>query len=123
MRKQKQISPDRSNDIESHLIENRVFNPTKAFSKKAYISSFELYQELYRESTKNPEEFWSQQAFELLLWRRKWKSVLEWKEPFARWFVGGKLNVSENCLDRHLSGPRRNQAALIWEGEPGEKEH
>jgi hypothetical protein len=57
----------------------------------------------------------------LLVWRKKWKSVLEWKEPFAQWFVGGKLNVSENCLDRHLSGPRRNKAALIWEGEPGEK--
>src|SRR6201987_3217841 len=121
MRKQKQISPDRSNDIESHLIENRVFNPIKAFSKNAYISSFEQYQELYRESIKNPEEFWSQQASELLVWRKKWKSVLEWKEPFAQWFVGGKLNVSENCLDRHLSSPRRNKAALIWEGEPGEK--
>jgi acetyl-CoA synthetase len=123
MRDQKESlrSSNRSNNIESHLIENRVFNPTKAFSKKAYISSFELYQELYRESIKNPEEFWSQPASELLLWRKKWNSVLEWKEPFARWFVGGKLNVSENCLDRHLSGPRRNQAALIWEGEPGEK--
>jgi acetyl-CoA synthetase len=123
MRDQKESfrSSNRSDNIESHLIENRVFNPTKTFSKKAYISSFELYRDLYRESIKNPEEFWSQQASELLLWRRKWKSVLEWKEPFAQWFVGGKLNVSENCLDRHLSGPRRNQAALIWEGEPGEK--
>ena len=79
MRDQKEDfrSSNRSNNIESHLIENRVFNPTKAFSKKAYISSFELYQELYRESIKNPEEFWSRQASELLLWRKKWNSVLE----------------------------------------------
>ena len=80
------------------------------------------YQKLYRKSIRNPEEFWSQQASELLIWRKKWKSVLEWKPPFARWFVGGTLNVSENCLDRHLTGSRRNQAALIWEGEPGDKQ-
>ena len=114
MRNQKESfrSPKRSNNIESHLIENRVFQPAEAFSTKAYISSFDQYQKLYRESIENPEEFWSQQASELLVWRKKWKSVLEWKEPFAQWFVGGKLNVSENCLDRHLTGPRRNKAAL-----------
>ena len=121
MRNQKHISADGGNNIESLLIENRVFQPAKGFSKRAYISSLEQYQDLYQESIKNPEEFWSRQASELLVWRKKWKSVLQWKEPFAQWFVGGKLNVSENCLDRHLSGPRRNKAALIWEGEPGEK--
>ena len=56
-----------------------------------------------------------------MLWRKKWTKVLDWKAPFAKWFVGGKLNVSENCLDRHLAGPRRNKAAIIWEGEPGER--
>src|SRR5271155_3565208 len=110
-----------SSNIESHLIENRVFKPAKSFSKNAYISSFEQYQELYRKSIKNPEKFFAQQAAELLVWQKKWKVVLEWKEPFAKWFVGGKLNVSENCLDRHLTGARRNKAALIWEGEPGDK--
>ncbi len=110
-----------STNIESHLIENRVFKPAKSFSKNAYISSFEQYQELYRKSIKNPEKFFAQHAAELLVWQKKWKVVLEWKEPFAKWFVGGKLNVSENCLDRHLTGPRRNKAALIWEGEPGDK--
>lgn len=110
-----------SNNIESHLIEKRVFTPKKTFSLKAHISSFEQYQKLYRKSIRNPEDFWSQQASELLVWRKKWKSVLEWKAPFARWFVGGTLNVSENCLDQHLTGSRRNQAALIWEGEPGDK--
>src|SRR3984893_2854049 len=108
-------------NIESHLIENRVFKPAKSFSKNAYISSFAQYQELYRKSIKNPEKFLAQQAAKLLVWQKKWKAILEWKEPFAKWFVGGKLNVSENCLDRHLAGSRRNKAAIIWEGEPGDK--
>src|SRR5689334_1238775 len=98
-----------SNNIESHLVENRVFKPNRAFAKTAHIPSLEAYQELYRKSIKNPEKFWAQQANELLAWRKKWKTVLEWKEPFAQWFVGGKLNASENCLDRHLDGPRRNK--------------
>ena len=110
-----------SSNIESHLVENRVFKPKKDFSKKAHISSLEQYRELYRKSIKNPEKFWAEQAAENLTWQKKWKTVLEWKEPFAKWFVGGKLNVSENCLDRHLAGATRNKAALIWEGEPGEK--
>lgn len=110
-----------SNNIESHLVENRVFKPHKAFAKTAHISSLEEYQELYHKSLKNPEKFWAQQAAETLVWRKKWKTVLEWNEPFAQWFVGGKLNATENCLDRHLTGARRNKAAIIWEGEPGEK--
>jgi hypothetical protein len=84
-----------SNNIESHLIEKRVFNPPKAFSLKADILSFEQYQKLYRKSIAKPEEFWSQQASELLVWHKKWRNVLAWKEPFARWFAGGTLNVSE----------------------------
>src|SRR5262249_55501333 len=55
-----------------------------------------------------------------LAWARPWSKVLEWNEPFAKWFVGGQLNVSANCLDRHLTGPRRNKAAIVWEGEPGD---
>jgi acetyl-CoA synthetase len=110
-----------SHHIESHLVENRVFKPSKSFAKTAHVPSMEAYEELYRRSIKNPERFWAQQAAELLVWQKKWKQVLQWNEPFARWFVGAKLNVAENCLDRHLQGPRRNKAALIWEGEPGEK--
>ena len=110
-----------SNNIESHLVENRVFKPSKPFAKRALISDFDEYEELYRKSIKNPEKFWDQQAEELLVWHKKWDEVLEWNAPFAKWFVGGQLNVSENCLDRHLRGPRRNKAAIIWEGEPGEK--
>jgi acetyl-CoA synthetase len=123
MRDRKRSTPSRgaNTNIESHLIENRVFHPAKTFSQKAYISGFDKYQALYRRSIKCPEEFWSWQASELLVWRKRWRKVLNWKEPFAQWFVGGKLNVSENCLDRHLGGARRNKAALIWEGEPGDK--
>ena len=107
--------------IETHLVESRLFKPAKSFSHKALISSFEEYEELYRKSIEHPEKFWAQQAAELLVWQTKWKTVLEWNEPFAKWFVGGQLNVAENCLDRHLHSGRRNKAALIWEGEPGDR--
>jgi len=109
-----------SSNIESHLTENRVFKPSKEFSKAAHIKSLAEYKKLHAESIKNPQKFWATQAKDLL-WQKKWSKVLDWKIPFAKWFVGGKLNVSENCLDRHLDGPRRNKAAIIWEGEPGEK--
>src|SRR6201991_3888529 len=109
-----------SDHIESHLVENRVFRPAKEFAKNARISSFAEYKKLYAKSIRSPEKFWAEQAADLT-WRKNWTKVLDWRLPFAKWFVGGKLNVSENCLDRHLSGPRRNKAAIIWEGEPGDK--
>jgi acetyl-CoA synthetase len=108
------------NDIESHLIEKRVFKPSKDFAKQARIKSLAQYRRMYRESIRQPAKFWGREASELV-WRAPWKKVLEWKAPFAKWFVGGKLNISENCLDRHLTGPRRNKAAILWEGEPGDK--
>src|SRR3954452_6429518 len=107
-------------NIESHLVEKRVFKPPPAFSSKARIKSLAQYWRMYRESIRQPAKFWTREAKELV-WRAPWKKVLEWKAPFAKWFVGGKLNVSENCLDRHLTGSRRNKAAIIWEGEPGER--
>ncbi len=107
-------------NIESHLKEKRVFKPSKNFAKKARIKSLDQYRRMYRESINRPAKFWGREADELT-WRVPWKKVLEWKAPFAKWFVGGKINLSENCLDRHLSGPRRNKAAILWEGEPGEK--
>jgi acetyl-CoA synthetase len=109
-----------SNTIESHLVETRVFKPSDGFVQQALIPGLDQYRELYQQSIQDPDGFWSKQATELLLWRKKWDTVLKWEAPFAQWFVGGKLNVSENCLDRHLNGPRRNKAAIIWEGEPGE---
>src|SRR5205809_756821 len=107
-------------NIESHLVEKRIFKSPGDFAKNARIKSLAQYQRMYRESIRQPAKFWAREASELL-WRSKWKTVLEWKAPFAKWFVGGKLNISENCLDRHLTGPRRNKAAIIWEGEPGDK--
>jgi len=107
-------------NIESHLIEKRVFKPSKNFAKGARIKSLEQYRRMYRESIKRPEKFWAREAGELV-WQKRWKSVLKWKAPFAQWFVGGKLNLSENCLDRHLNGPTKNKVAILWEGEPGDK--
>jgi acetyl-CoA synthetase len=109
-----------SNSIESHLVEKRVFKPSRDFSKQSRIKSFTDFKKLHASSMKSPEKFWAREASELL-WRKKWSRILDWKTPFAKWFVGGKLNASENCLDRHLTGPRRNKAAIIWEGEPGER--
>ena len=109
-----------NNDIESHLVENRVFKPLKEFSGNARIRTMAEYEEKWKESVKAPETFWAVEAAELH-WQRKWTKVLEWKEPHAKWFLGGRINVSENCIDRHLSGSRRNKAAIIFEGEPGEK--
>ncbi len=107
-------------NIESHLVEKRVFKPRKDFAKNARIKNLAQYRRMYRESIREPAKFWAREASELV-WHTRWKKVLEWKAPFAKWFVGGKLNISENCLDRHLSGSRRNKAAIIWEGEPGDK--
>ena len=109
-----------SKNIESHLVENRLFKPSKEFSKKARIQSMAQYRAMWEESVKKPEKFWAREAAELT-WNKKWTKVLDWKVPFAKWFTGGKLNVAENCLDRHLGTVRQNKAAIIWEGEPGEK--
>ena len=104
----------------SLLVENRVFKPAAEFSKKARISSMAQYRKMHEESLRHPEKFFAREAKELA-WRKPFKKVLDWKCPNAKWFTGGQLNVSENCLDRHLDGPRKTKAAIIWEGEPGEK--
>src|SRR5437773_9703223 len=107
-------------NIESHLKEKRVFKPAKEFAQNTRIKNLAQYQRMYRESIRQPNKFWSREASGLW-WQKRWRKVLEWKAPFAKWFIGGKLNLSENCLDRHLTTHRRNKAAIIWEGEPGEK--
>ena len=104
--------------IESVLNEERVFSPPKAFARQAHLKSLAQYRKLYRESIQSPEKFWSRQAKAELIWFKRWTRTLKWDEPYARWFVGGQLNVSYNCLDRHLGTARANKAALIWEGEP-----
>lgn len=107
--------------IESILKEKRLFSPPAEFSRKAHITSLEDYQEIYEKAKADPETFWAELATEELHWFKKWDQVLDWDNPpFAKWFVGGKINISYNCLDRHLTTWRRNKAALIWEGEPGE---
>jgi acetyl-CoA synthetase len=107
-------------NITSMLHEERVFPPPKAFAQQAQVKSFAQYRALYNESIRQPEKFWARAAREELVWFKPWKKVLQWKLPYAKWFVGGKLNVSSNCLDRHLGTATANKAALIWEGEPAQ---
>jgi acetyl-CoA synthetase len=107
-----------STSFDSILHEERVFPPPKGFSRQAQIKSLAQYRKLYRESIQSPEKFWSRQAKAELVWFKRWTRVLKWEEPYAKWFLGGQLNVSYNCLDRHLGTARANKAALIWEGEP-----
>ncbi len=108
--------------IESLLKEKRIFNPAPEFSKKAYIKSFEEYKKIYDESVKDPVSFWAQKA-EDLVWFKKWDRVYSWEPEnvICRWFEGGKLNASYNCLDRHLSS-RGNRIAIFWEGDNGDTE-
>src|SRR6185295_6094061 len=105
-------------NITSVLHEERVFHPPKDFARRAHIRSLSHYRKLYNESIRSPEKFWAKQAKNELVWFKAWKKVLQWKEPFAQWFIGGQLNVSYNCLDKWLGTPHANKAALIWEGEP-----
>ncbi len=109
--------------ITSVIREDRVFPPPEAFRDKARLKSTDAYQKIYQISIDDPDVFWSQLANELD-WFRKWDTVLEenFREGIHKWFVGGKLNLTVNCLDRHLATGRRNKAALIWEGDrPGEE--
>jgi acetyl-CoA synthetase len=109
-------------DIESLLKEKRVFKPSADFARNANWNR-KTVREYRRLGAKSPLNFWAKMARENVSWFTPWKKTLEWKRPFAKWFVGGKLNVSYNCLDRHLEGEnawRRNKAAIIWEGEPGD---
>jgi ABC-type sugar transport system ATPase subunit len=101
------------------LQEQRTFEPPAEFRRAAHIKSEEDYERIYRESVEHPEKFWTRVADELH-WFKKWDKVLEWKHPWAKWFVGGEINLSYNCLDRHVQTARKNKAAIVWESEPGE---
>ena len=98
------------------LREDRTFDPPPDFRARAVVRD----ETVYAEAERDPEAFWAKLAGELE-WSRPWDTVLDWQPPHAKWFVGGELNASVNCLDRHVRGPRRNKAALIWEGEPGDR--
>ena len=105
--------------ITSVLQEARVFPPAPEFAAAARVDSLAAYEALAQAATDDPERFWAEIAAELT-WAQPWQRVLDWQFPDARWFVDGKLNVSVNCVDRHLTSGRKNKAAIVWEGEPGE---
>ncbi|MEJ5252663.1 MAG: acetyl-coenzyme A synthetase N-terminal domain-containing protein, partial [Armatimonadota bacterium] len=102
--------------IEALLQENRSFPPPESFRAQANVNDPQIYEI----AAQDPEAFWARFASELE-WFEPWHKVLEWDPPHAQWFIGGKLNASVNCVDRHLRSARRNKAAIIWEGEPGEE--
>jgi acetyl-CoA synthetase len=106
--------------ITSVLNETRVFSPPRQFSSQAHIGSLDQYEAMWIRARDDPEGFWAEQA-QALVWEKSWEKVLDWQPPFAKWFVGGRLNASYNCVDRHCTGPTQNKAALIWEGEPGDR--
>jgi len=106
-------------NIDSTLNENRVFECSDEFRSHAHIRSMEQYERLYKEAETDPEKFWGGIASQLH-WFKPWDQVLDWNCPWSKWFSGGQINLSYNCLDRHVASHRRNKAAIIWEGEPGE---
>jgi acetyl-CoA synthetase len=107
--------------IEVLQAEGRKFPPSKAFSEKAHIKSIKEYETIYKKSVEDPEGFWAEMAEKHLTWYKKWNKVLEYDftKPQIKWFQGGKLNVSYNCLDRHITTATRNKAAIIWEADDG----
>jgi acetyl-CoA synthetase len=111
----KKASPP-TGQLEDLLAETRRFDPPQAFRDAAKVADAAVY----GRADADPQAFWESFARELE-WQKPWDAVLEGQGPDARWFVGGKINASVNCLDRHVRGPRRNKAALIWEGEPGDR--
>ena len=108
---------ENTGSIEALLQEDRTFPPPEAFVRQANISD----PNVYAEAAADPEAFWARFAAELD-WFKPWDKTLEWNPPYAQWFVGGQLNASYNCIDRHLASARRNKAAIIWEGEPGDRQ-
>jgi acetyl-CoA synthetase len=109
------MSEERSN-IDDLLLENRKFPPPADFQKDALVAGTFLYDE----ARADDEGFWARQAAELLHWDTDWHTICEWNLPYAKWFVGGRLNVSYNCLDRHVLAGRGDKVAIHWEGEPGD---
>ncbi len=106
--------------ITSLLSEGKTFDPPVEGRDQAWVKSMDEYKAMYKRSMEDPEGYWAERAEELVSWDKKWDKVLEWDftKPEIKWFQGGQLNISYNCLDRHLTDGRRNKAALIWQGEP-----
>jgi acetyl-CoA synthetase len=110
------MADQKPGEIDDLLREHRTFSPPAAFRDHALVRDARIY----ADADRDPDAFWARMAGELD-WSRPWDTILDWQPPHARWFVGGQLNASVNCLDRHVRGARRNKAALIWEGEPGDR--
>jgi acetyl-CoA synthetase len=106
-------------NLETILREHRVFPPPEEFAKQAHIKSLAEYQKMYQRSVTDPEGFWADAARELH-WFRPWTKVLDWNLPWAKWFVGGRINLCYNCVDRHVMNGLADKTAILWEGEPGE---
>jgi acetyl-CoA synthetase len=113
------MAAQNSGQIVNVMKEERLFPPSAEFSAKAHIKSMQDYEKMWDEAAGDIEAFWGKFGCELH-WFKPYAKVLEWNEPFAKWFAGGQTNISYNCLDAHLGTPRQNKAALIWEGEPGD---
>jgi len=109
----------RAESIESHLKETRMFPPPAEFAAQAHIGSSEAYEQMYERSIADPEAFWAEIAAGFH-WFRRWDRVLDWKLPQAKWFAGGRTNLSYNCLDRQVEGGRGDHPAIVFEGEPGD---
>ena len=113
-------SPEDAIPFSNLMKEVRSFTPSNEFVAHANVQGMEAFKALYAEAKADPDMFWAKQAAHLD-WMHPYETVLNWQEPHAHWFGGGKINASANCLDRHLKGPSKNTAALVWEGEPGEQ--
>src|SRR6476659_3186071 len=107
---------DDHNTIDDLMLENRKFPPSAEFKHQALVADTSLYDE----ATEDYQGFWARQAADLLTWSTDWQTICDWQLPFAKWFVGGQLNVSYNCLDRHVEAGRGDKVAFYWEGEPGD---
>ena len=107
--------------IDTVMNEDRLFPPSADFASKSVIGSMEKYQELWDRAKADPVAFWDDLAKSELHWFKPYEQVLEWEQPFAKWFVGGQTNASYNCLDAHIEAGRGDKTAIIWEGEPGDQ--
>ena len=113
-------APLMSHDDASHG-QDAVYAPPADFAARAHVKNLDEYRALYERAANRPEQFWGELAEKEIHWFEKFSHVFEWHPPFVKWFVGGKTNVSYNCLDRHLNGPRKSKVAILWEGEPGDQ--
>ncbi|MGH9582405.1 MAG: AMP-binding protein, partial [Bryobacteraceae bacterium] len=102
------------------MSEPKTYPPSEQFAAQANVNSMEAYRDLYDRARRDPRTFWGELAKNELSWFEPFSKTLEWDPPFAKWFTGGKINACYNCIDRHLSTPRKTKPALIWEGEPGD---